>query len=358
MESLEFVYSGRPSKVVFGEGSLSHLTREVLALNAERALVVCSPEQRETGMEVAGRLGKQFAGIFDRAVAHVPIELTREALSLAIALKADSMVVVGGGSAIGLGKAIALESTLPILAIPTTYSGSEMTPIYGITEFALKRTGTDVRVLPKTVIYDPGLSTTSPTGLSVTSGINAMAHAAEALYARDQNPVTSLMAEEGIRAMTQALREIVRNPVNIVARSNALYASWLCGTVLGAVGMALHHKLCHTLGGSFGLPHAQTHTVILPHALGYNTNAAPQAMKRIARAMNADAAAGGIYEFAKEVCAPMSLREIGMQQADLDRAADIASANPYWNPQPIDRDRIRSLLQDAFDGVKPRSWEL
>ncbi len=185
-----------------------------------------------------------------------------------------------------------------------------------------------------------------------------MAHAAEGLYARDQNPVTSLMAEEGIRAMAQALRGIVRDPIDVAARSKALYASWLCGTVLGTVGMALHHKLCHALGGSFGLPHAQTHTIILPHALAYNTNAAPQAMKRIALAINADDAGCGMYDFAKEVGAPMSLREIGMHQDDLDRAADIVCANPYWNPQPIDRGRIRSLLQDAFDGVKPRTWKI
>jgi maleylacetate reductase len=361
MDSLEFLYTSRASRVVFGDGSLCHLEREVLALNAGRALVICSPEQRDTGLAIAERLGDRSAGLFDRAVMHVPAELVREALCVVRNLKADCAVVVGGGSAIGLGKAIALESApespLPILAIPTTYSGSEMTPIFGITEAALKRTGTDARVLPKTVIYDPSLSTTLPTGLSITSGINAMAHAAEGLYARDQNPVTSLMAEEGIRAMAEALRGIAASPVDIAARSKALYASWLCGTVLGTVGMALHHKLCHTLGGSFGLPHAQTHTVILPHALAYNRNAAPHAMKRIEHALRSVDAAAGIHDFAKEVGAPISLKEIGMRRDDLDRAADIASSNPYWNPQPIDRDRIRGLLQDAFDGVHPRVWD-
>ncbi len=356
MESLEFVYQARASRVVFGEGSLHHLEREVLALNAERALVICSPEQKDTGADIAKRLGQRCAGLFDRAVMHVPIELAREALAVALDLNADCAVVVGGGSAIGLGKAIALESELPILAIPTTYSGSEMTPIFGITEAALKRTGTDVRVLPKTIIYDPTLSTTLPVGLSVTSGINAIAHAAEGLYARDRNPVTSLMAEEGISALAESLPAIVANPGDISARSKALYGSWLCGTVLGSVGMALHHKLCHTVGGSFNLPHAQTHTVILPHALAYNRNAAPEAMKRIARALKTADAAVGMHDFAKEVGAPLSLKSIGMRQDDLDRAADIASSNPYWNPQAIDRDRIRTLLQDAFDGAQPRTW--
>jgi maleylacetate reductase len=357
MDSLEFVYHARTSRVIFGDGSLSHLEREVLALDAERALVICSPEQADTGREIAKRLGQRCAGLFARAVMHVPVELAREALAAARGLNADCAVVVGGGSAIGLGKAIALESELPILAIPTTYSGSEMTPIFGITEAALKRTGTDVRVLPKTVIYDPSLSTTLPVGLSVTSGMNAIAHAAEGLYARDRNPVTSLMAEEGIRAMAEALPGIVANPSGIEARSKALYGSWLCGTVLGNVGMALHHKLCHTLGGCFDLPHAQTHTVVLPHALAYNRNAAPEAMERIARALNANDAAVGMHEFAKRIGAPLSLKELGMRQDDLDRAADIAASNPYWNPQPIDREKIRALLQDAFDGVQPRTWD-
>jgi maleylacetate reductase len=232
-----------------------------------------------------------------------------------------------------------------------------MTPIYGITEAALKRTGTDLSVLPKTVIYDPELSVSLPVSLSVTSGINAIAHAAEGLYARDRNPVTSLMAEEGIRAVVQALPAIVATPSNIAARSNALYGSWLCGTVLGSVGMSLHHKLCHTLGGSFNLPHAQTHTIVLPHALAYNRNAVPEAMQRIARALDADDAAVGMYEFARRVGAPLALKEVGMQQQDLDRAAEIASANPYWNPQPIDRAKLRVLLQDAFDGAMPRSWD-
>jgi maleylacetate reductase len=358
MESLEFVYQARASRVVFGEGSLNHIEREVLALNAERALVICSPEQKDTGAHIAQRLGQRCAGLFDRAVMHVPIELAREALAVARRLNADCAVVVGGGSAIGLGKAIALESELPILAIPTTYSGSEMTPIFGITEASLKRTGTDIKVLPKTVIYDPTLTTTLPVGLSVTSGINAIAHAAEGLYARDSNPVTSMMAEEGISALAEALPAIVADPSDVAARSKALYGSWLCGIVLGNVGMALHHKLCHTVGGSFNLPHAPTHTIILPHALAYNRNASPEAMKRIARALKAADAATGMHEFAKEVGAPLSLKDIGMRQDDLDRAADIAASNPYWNPQPVDREKIRRLLQDAFDGAQPRTWAL
>jgi maleylacetate reductase len=358
MSRLDFVYQARAGRVVFGPGSLQHLEREVLQLGAQRALVLCSPEQRASGEDIAARLGDRAVGVFDRATMHVPIELAREAQALARSLKADCAVAVGGGSTVGLGKAIALDSDLPILAIPTTYAGSEMTPIYGLTEAGLKRTGTDLRVLPKTVIYDANLTLTLPAGLSVTSGINAIAHAAEGLYSRDANPVISLMAEEGITALAGALPQIVRNPEDVEARSQALYGAWLCGTVLGSVGMALHHKLCHTLGGSFNLPHAQTHTIILPHALAYNTRSAPEAMQRISRAVRpGTAAALGIYELARDNGVPIALRDIGMKEADLDRAAEIACSNPYWNPRPIERDALRALLQDAFEGVPPREHQ-
>ncbi len=352
---MEFVYQARPARVIFGAGSLHHLEREVLALGAKRALILCTPEQRSIAQSVAGQLGARAAGLYDQATMHVPVEVARDARNYAKAHDADCAIAVGGGSTIGLGKAIALESGMPIIAIPTTYSGSEMTPIYGLTEDGLKRTGTDPRVLPKTVIYDPALTVTLPVELSVTSGINAIAHAAEGLYASDANPVMSLMAEEGIRALAQGLPGIRRDPADLAARGDALYGAWLCGTVLGNVGMALHHKLCHTLGGSFNLPHAQTHTIVLPHALAYNAAAAPDAMRRIARALDADDAARGLYELARDNGAPLALESLGMTLADLDRAADIAMANPYWNPRAIERNALRALLQDAFEGVPPRT---
>jgi len=186
--------------------------------------------------------------------------------------------------------------------------------------------------------------------LSVTSGINAMAHCVEGLYAKDANPIISMIAEDGIRAMAASLPAIVRDPRDPEARAQALYGAWLGGVVLGAVGMALHHKLCHTLGGSFNLPHAETHTVILPHALAYNADAAPEAMARVARALGADSASHGMFALERTLGAPMSLREIGMKEADLDRAAEIAVQNPYYNPRTVTREGIRELLQNAFGG--------
>lgn len=354
-----FIYNGQPSRVVFGAGTIAHLEREIDLLGARRALVLCTPEQRHEAEQAADRLGARKAGIFARAAMHVPIDVAREARDEARRLGADCAVAIGGGSTTGLGKAIALETGLPILAIPTTYAGSEMTPIYGITEDGVKKTGRDLRVLPRTVIYDPDLTLTLPVPLSVTSGINAIAHAAEGLYAQDSNPVMDLMAEEGMRALATALPAIRRDASDLQARGTALYGAWLCGSVLGNVGMALHHKLCHTLGGSFDLPHAEVHTVVLPHAIAFNAVAAPHAMTRIGRALEASgatSAAASLFDLARDNGAPTALREIGMKASDLDRAADLAVSAPYWNPReigPKQRDDIRQLLQNAFDGTRP-----
>jgi alcohol dehydrogenase class IV len=284
---------------------------------------------------------------------HVPVEVARAAREEAERAGADGCVAVGGGSTTGLAKAIALASPLPILAIPTTYAGSEMTPIWGLTEGGVKRTGRDLRVLPRTVIYDPELTLTLPAALSATSGMNAIAHCVEALYSKDANPVISLMSEEGIRALAASLPAIVRQSADLEARSQALYGAWLAGCALGAVGMALHHKLCHTLGGAFNLPHAETHTVILPHAAAYNAPAAPEAMSRVARALGRDAAPQGLYDLAASLGAPSSLRELGMPEEGLDRAADLAVENPYYNPRPVTRGGIRALLENAFHGGPP-----
>ncbi len=355
----DFIYNGQPSRVIFGAGSLVHLEREIDLLGARRALVLSTPEQVSQAQKVADRLGQRAAGIFPRAVMHVPIETAREARDEARRLGADCAIAIGGGSTTGLGKAIALDSGLPIVAIPTTYAGSEMTPIFGITEAGLKKTGKDPRVLPRTVIYDPELSLRLPVAMSVTSGMNAIAHAAEGLYAQDSNPIMDLMAQEGIRAIAQALPAIVRRSDDVTARGDALYGAWLCGAVLGNVGMALHHKLCHTLGGSFNLPHAEVHTVVLPQALAFNAAAAPQAMQRIEEALGITgrtSAAAGLFDLARDNGALVALKDIGMREADLDRAAEIAVSNPYWNPRPFgaaQRGDIRELLRRAYEGVRP-----
>jgi maleylacetate reductase len=348
-----FVYQAAPSRIVFGAGALARVGDELAVLGATRALVLCTPEQSGSAERVAALLGPRAAGVFAKAVMHVPIDTAREARDEAKRLGADCAVAIGGGSTTGLGKAIALDSGLPIVAIPTTYAGSEVTPIYGLTDAGVKKTGRDARVLPKTVIYDPELTLSLPLALTVTSGLNAIAHAAEGLYAHDGNPITALMAEEGIRAIAAALPALQRDAQDLAARSDALYGAWLCGSVLGAVAMGLHHKLCHTLGGSFNLPHAEVHTVILPHAMAYNAAMAPEAMRRIARALGHTDAALGLHRLAKQHGAPVALKDLGMPADGLDRAADLAVTTPYPNPRPLERGAIRALLQRAWDGAPP-----
>ena len=348
-----FIYQGLPSRVVFGAGSIDHLEREIDLLGAKRVIVLSTPQQREQAKAIAARLGLRAVGVFAEAVMHVPVETAQEARDYAARLGADCAVAIGGGSTTGLGKAIALTSSLPVLAVPTTYAGSEMTPIYGLTDAGLKKTGRDLRVLPKTVIYDPALTLSLPASLSVTSGINAIAHAAEGLYAQDANPIIGLMAEEGIRALGQGIGRVVARPDDIDARGDCLYGAWLCGAVLGSVGMALHHKLCHTLGGTFNLPHAETHTIVLPHALAYNREAAPHAMRRIARALGTTDAAQGVFDLARDNGAPTALKDIGLKESDIDIALDIALKNPYWNPRPLERAALRALLVAAYEGRRP-----
>jgi alcohol dehydrogenase class IV len=356
-----FVYQAAPARVAFGPGTLARLPEETERLGARRVLVLSTPGQRALAERAAALLGERAAGVFCGAAMHVPIEAAREARETARTLDADCAVALGGGSTTGLGKAIALDSGLPLVAVPTTYAGSEMTPIYGLTEGGVKKTGRDPRVLPRCVIYDPELTLGLPWNVTVTSAFNAIAHAAEGLYAPDRNPIVELMAEEGIRASAAALPALQRDPRDLAARTEALYGAWLCGTVLGAITMGLHHKLCHTLGGSFNLPHAEVHTVLLPHALAYNAGAAPEAMARIARALGAaDArhplvAAHAVQDLARRHGAPVALAAIGMPADSLDRAADMAVQNQYPNPRPLERPALLALLRRAFDGALPES---
>ncbi len=350
---LEFVHDALPGRVVFGAGSRARLADEVTRLGAERALLVSTPGHRRLAEDAAERLGARAAGIWDRARMHAPIENAEAARAEARRVGADACVALGGGTPIGLAKAIALELGLPIVAVPTTYAGSEMTPVLGITEGGVKRTRRDLRMLPRTVIYDPELTFSLPAAVSGPSGMNAIAHCVEALYATDANPLTSLIAEEGIRALAKSLPAVVREPANLEARADALYGAWLGGAALAAVGMALHHKLCHVLGGSFDLPHAEVHTIVLPHATAYNRTGAPAAMARIARALSAEDAAQGLFDLAAALGARQSLAEIGLREEDLDRAANLAVESPYPNPTPLTREDIRALLDDAYHGRRP-----
>ncbi|MGW1675547.1 maleylacetate reductase [Streptomyces sp. NPDC002324] len=354
---MEFEYEARPMRIVMRPGAaVTAVAGEAERLGLRRLLVVCGPRGAGTARAVAGSLGDGCAGLFAQARQHVPVEVADLAVRAARDAGADGCVAVGGGSAIGLGKAIALRTELPLIAVPSTYSGSEMTPVWGLTEHGAKRTGRAPSVLPRSVVYDAELTLSLPVPLSVTSGINAVAHAAEALYAPDASPLVSLTAQEGARAMTSALREVAADPANLAARGRALYGAWLCGTALGATTMGLHHKLCHVLGGTFGLPHAETHTVVLPHVLAYNAPAAPDALAALGRALDTADAAEALWNLTGDLGAPRSLSELGLKQADLQRAATEVTGQAYPNPRQVTTADALAILEAAHEGIRPRVW--
>ncbi len=348
-----FVLDQPAYRVIFGVGSLDRLADEVRKAGVKRALVVSTPAEIRYAEDAARRLGDMAAGMFTEAVMHHPIEVVHAARRRAREVDADGCVTIGGGTTTGTGKLIALETGMPVIAIPTTYAGSEMTPIYGMTEGGVKKTGRDRKVLPRTVIYDPTLTVSLPPQVSGPSGINAMAHCVEALYAHDGNPIVTLMAAEGIRALARSLPVVVQEPDNLEARSDALYGAWLAGTVLGQAAMGVHHKLCHTLGGTFNLPHAEVHTVVLPHATAYNRDFAPDAMRIAAGALGTNDAARGVFDLIARIGAPRALKDIGMPAGGIERAAALATENQYPNPRPIEIGGIRELLQDAYEGRRP-----
>jgi maleylacetate reductase len=348
-----FTYVANPCRVVFGAGRLAELGDELERLGIRRALLLSTPGHAKQAEAVQLQLGGRASGIYSRATMHTPVDVTLDALGQLRLLGCDGLVALGGGSTIGLGKALALRTDLPQVAVPTTYAGSEMTPILGETEAGRKTTQRSPRVLPETVIYDVDLTISLPPALSATSGVNALAHAVEALYARDANPIISLMAEESITALARSLPAIVADPSDLPARNDAQYGAWLAGACLGAVGMALHHKICHVLGGSFDLRHAETHTVMLPHVAAYNAAAAPEAMRRIARGLGAGSTPDGLFALNRALGAPSALRDLGMPENGIGVAVDQVMQDQYWNPRPPEAAALRAMLARAWAGAPP-----
>ena len=348
-----FVYDGLPARVLFATGSVERVPEEVDRLGAGRILVVTDPSTKLIADGVIEDLGDRFVGSFTEIELHVPRDGLDRAIEAATSRNADTVLTVGGGSTTGYGKVIALEASIPLLAVPTTYAGSEMTPIYGVTADGLKHTARDVRVLPKAVVYDPALTVSLPAAATGPSGINAIAHCVEALYAKDQNPISSLMAEEAIRALASGIPAAVGDPEDLEARSEALYGAFLAGTALAMVGMALHHRICHVLGGTFGLSHGEVNAVMLPHVVRFNEPAAPEEIARVARALDAPDAATALYDLTARIGAPTSLAQLGMREEDLEQAARLSVDPPSWNPRPADASDVRRLLEDAFVGKRP-----
>lgn len=351
MKDVETSTTGQ--SVRFGLGIRREAGKALAKLGAKHALILSTPNQAGLAMELAAELGPRAAGVFTKATMHTPVHITVEALAHAQSVAADSVVSVGGGSTIGLGKAVALRTDMPQVAIPTTYAGSEATPILGQTEDGAKTTLIDAKVLPEVILYDPELVVSLPGPMTVTSSLNAMAHAAEALYARDRTTETDALARHGLAAFVQGLPDVVADPGDTDAREATLRGAWACGTVLGQVGMALHHKLCHTLGGAFDLPHAETHAIVLPHAIHYNAAVVPDALAPMSDLLGDAAPGPALWDFANQMGAPLALRDLGMKASGIDQAVKVALQKPYWNPREVTERGLRCLLQDAWTGRRP-----
>ncbi|MDP9841203.1 maleylacetate reductase and hydroxyquinol 1,2-dioxygenase domain-containing protein [Streptosporangium lutulentum] len=351
----EFTYVSQAARVLFGAGTLARLREELERLSCSRAVVLTTAGQADLAARARELLGPLAAGAFTGAAMHTPTAVTEQALALVRELGADCVVAIGGGSTTGLSKALAVRTGLPQIVVPTTYAGSEVTPVLGETDNGVKTTRSSPAILPETVVYDVDLTLGLPVPLSVTSGVNAMAHAVEALYAPQADPVTDELALRSIALMSAALPRIAEDPADLESRADALQAAWLAGTCLGTVGMGLHHKLCHTLGGSFGLPHAETHTVVLPHAMAYNARAVPDVMRRIAEVLGAADAPAAVYDLVSALHGPVSLGGLGLREEDLAKAAELAGGASYPNPREVTADGVAALLRDAWEGRRPAS---
>ncbi len=347
-----FVFPGITTRVVFGDGTLTQTGAEITRLGHTKALILSTAHQAADAQAMAANLGALSAGVFSEAAMHTPVNVTEAALAAYRASGATCIVALGGGSTIGLGKAIAVRTGADQIAIPTTYAGSEMTDILGETLDGQKTTRRDPAIRPETVIYDIALTLSLPASMTVTSALNAIAHGVEAIYAADGNPVLSLMSVEAMRAFRDGLPVLRTAPQDTAARAQVLYGAWLCSTALGYVSMALHHKLAHVIGGSFKTPHADTHAILLPHTAGFNAQAVPDLLAPVAEIFGGSVG-GGLWDFAKANGAPLALRDLGLSQTDLDHAADIATQAPYPNPRPFDRADIRNLLAAAWEGARP-----
>lgn len=347
------VYNATPPRLVFGAGRAAAVAEEVKRVGGKRPLVLSTPGRSRLAERLVEALGENCAGLYPKAVSQVPIELAEAARADAARLGADSLVSVGGGSAIGLGKAIALHSGLPLIAVPTTYSGSEMTGFCGITIDGIKRMHTSLRMLPRTVVYDPELTLSLPGEVSAASAMNALAHCIEALYVPTASPIVALAALEGVKALATSLPRVIAEPGDLAARSRALYGACMAGAALTG-GHALHHGVAHVLGASYGVPHATSHSVALAYVTAYNQDAAPAAMQAVAEAFGAESAAAGIYDFAVAVGAPVSLAEQGFREADVERCAEIVlETDNGLNPKPVTLEAVRGILRAALRAERP-----
>lgn len=351
---IEFHHRALPWNVVFGPGKLATLPAELDALGYKRALVLSTPNQRSAAQRLTDMLGSRAVGVFAEAAMHVPADTAVAASATATEFGADCTVAIGGGSTTGLGKALAVKHGLPLIAIPTSYAGSEMTNIWGITADGRKSTARDAAALPKLALYDPELTLSLPPKFAGASGLNAMAQAVANIIVKRPNPFIEPMALQAVASLSQGLPLIIAKPDDIDARSQTLLGACLAGASIGLGATGLHHRICHTLGGTFNTPHAETHAIVLPHSVAFNARAAADGSAKLARALGVQDAALGLFELAKGLGVPTALSEIGVNQADLDTVAELATEKPVNNAGPVTHENVRALLDNAFHGSPPR----
>lgn len=365
---MRFVHDTLPQRVAFGSGAAAaNLSSETGNLGATRVMLIAA----KTEMHLADTIAKDIpvALRYDDVVMHVPVEVAERARDAATSNGIDVLVSVGGGSTTGLAKAIAMTTGLPIIAVPTTYAGSEATPVWGLTEGAKKTTGIDRKVLPKVIIYDAALTMSLPVEMSVASGLNALAHCVDSMWAPKADPINAALAAEGIRSLAAGLPKVVADPMDIGGREHSLYAAYLSAAAFASAGSGLHHKICHVLGGKYNLPHAQTHATVLPYVLAFNGPAAPDAERRIATAFNSagfagaepgsprggDSALDGLVALKQELNAPRALADYGFTEDSIAGAAEaILPSVPPSNPRPVSAEDLRALLRAAWSGTDPR----
>lgn len=342
-------------RVLFGSGKArEQLAAEVSRLGARKVMVIAAGAESRISDQVTGGIG--VALNWDDVVMHVPAEKAEEARAAATERGVDLIVCVGGGSTTGLAKAVAMTTGIPIVAVPTTYAGSEATNVWGITEAARKTTGVDDKVLPLSVIYDATLTLSLPVDLSVASGLNGLAHCIDSLWAPRADPINAALAGEGIRALAQGLPLIKANPHDLEGREHALYGAYLSAVAFASAGSGMHHKICHVLGGTFNLPHAQTHATVLPYVLAFNAPAAGQATARAATAFGASNALEGLQRLRDALDAPRALADYGFTEANIPEAVQVAlPAMPATNPRPITRENLTALLAAATAGDDPKT---
>jgi len=347
-----FTYRSDPVRIVFGAGAVAALRTEADLHKISRLLVLCSPSRADLARKLIAPVADRCLGFCETAGQTMPRDAFDRIVGEIKRVNADGFIVIGGGSPIGLAKAAAATTGIPYIAIVTTYSGSEMAARWYIGVAADRVNGESVAALPATAIYDPQLTLDLPPSISAASGMNAMAHAVESLYGIDTNPVVQSMAEEAVRLLGASLPRVVRNPRDLEARMDVLYAAWLAGNFRAKVG--LEHALAQRVRQWFNLDHARTHAIATPYAVGFNAPAAPEAMRRIERALRVNDAALGLYDLNVTLGLPTGFKDLGLKESDVGKAVDVVSAVKIAHPRPVSKADLADVIGQAYTGAPPR----